>query len=159
MTMYGYQYSITGSFGYEYFAGNQKVCYTSEQIVPRAPVRINGFGHRWISDFDREITHIPGQKLTISDQDTGKPVASLVFNDFFVTELKCGKETVTAIESLSGFEFRRGRRRIAISKRYPKGAQPRELYGTKAPAYFAVDFLENLSREMVLFILALPGLK
>lgn len=76
----GYRYSVTGSFGYDYYSGNEKIYSISSLVMPNSSVNVYGNNSEWVSDFE-ECTICPGLSREVRDKNSDCLIAKIVYKD------------------------------------------------------------------------------
>ncbi|MBQ9156302.1 MAG: hypothetical protein IJ137_05945 [Eubacterium sp.] len=78
----GMHYSGTGLSLYRFSRGNKEICTISEPPLPDNPVFISGFGRKWTSKFNDEITINPWEeRRLVIDDSSGSLVGWISFRD------------------------------------------------------------------------------
>ena len=152
MTIYGYRYSVTGAFGYEFYEQGRRVCAVSELVVPDAQVHMSGWGLSWLSDGGRR--NVPVRPLSIRDHATGRKTAEVVADGCGEYILSCGGEEIVAAEEGDALVYTRGGAVVARRRRAGADEAPRiELYGETTAARFVVEIAETLGDGMRLLLI------
>ena len=159
MILYGYKYSATGIFGYEYYDSGNQICTIGNLVIPNTPTFMFGWKLSWQTGFDRDITIVPGQRLPIINQESKEKEAEIITESFKTYRLSCKAEMVTVVEETGRLVFMNDGIQIAVCRRAGLNEAPSiELYGEVVEARYAVELDSNISKELKLLILAFPSL-
>ncbi len=155
--VYGYRFFRDGRMGCTFLENGREICATSERKAPGAPVFITGRSGAWKTDFDREITRIPGLRLDIRDVGTGETAVELVFLSFTAYVIHCGGEKVISAAHRFGYDYYRDEEPVADCTRDPKDAPVLELFGYRLPACLGITFYEPMDERMKQALITFPS--
>lgn len=159
MLAFGYRFSVTGLFGYEYYNNHGRVCAVGSLVISNPPLSMHGWDLSWRTNFDRDITIVPGQRLPIIENKSERNVAEIITKSFSSYSLCCKSEEVIVTEEKRTLVFRREGIPVATCRRAkPNEASTIDLYGESVNACYAVELLSDVSNELKLLIFSFPSM-
>lgn len=161
MNITGCRRSATGVFGYEYYENNQLLCSLNSLVLPDPPVYIRGMGLELVSEFDRDMTIVPGSRRAVTDRWTGETLFHLVYRNRGQFDILFSSDHVIRVFAADDlYLFRFGPGQVAEMARLTdsRAAAAMECPPDLEP-YFRALLPEQLEPEEILAILSFPMLK
>lgn len=159
MLAFGYRFSVTGVFGCEYFDNHGRICAVESLVIPNPPLSMHGWDLSWRTDFDRDVTIVPGQRLPIKENDSERNVAEIITKSFSSYSLTCKSEEVIVTEEKNTLVFRKDGLSVATCRRAKPNEAPNiDLYGESTKVCYVVELALNVSNELKLLIFSFPNM-
>ncbi len=159
-----YRFSISGEWGYSYYAGTTPLGGTNCQAGTASMVRIIGDDLVWYSRFGVDTELVPGISRRINDNMSGKEVYRLIFwnrNLFEVAAETEGGHVSLNVEERNGMYLfgEPGMPVAAITERITEAEWVPES-GIRMEPVFLTTFFEGAASEgFRMMVLSFPALK
>ncbi len=154
----GYQFSVTGGFGYSFLRGNEEMVTVSSFVIPDPPVTIRGNGNVWESPYFDD-TIIPGVSRHIIDKKTKRVVCKITFIEH--GRYRLNDSVIVYCEKNKSVFYLDDQLIVRISqcreKRLPIPASLDQYYDWLP--YYEVSVFQNIDNELLMLICAFPMLK
>ena len=161
IVLYGYKFSVTGAYGYEYFTKGEHICTVGESFIPdRSFMGMAGWSMSWgYTSYHSSSNLEPSQqddgivRTPIIDHETEIMVAEYITVNARQHVLSCDGVEIFIEKKENSTVYRQGNTVIAIRRRAVAQEAPvMELYGEHTPAYYAVELRQDISDKIKLLI-------
>lgn len=120
---------------------------------------MHGWDLSWRTDFDRDVTIVPGQRLPIIDKESERNVAEIITKSFSCYALSCKSGKVIVTEEKSTLVFSKDGLSVATCRRAKPNEAPNiDLYGESAKVCYVVELAADVSNELKLLIFSFPNM-
>ena len=165
--IYGFRYSVTGVFGYDYYSDGKKVCTATSMVMPSPPVRINGFDKSLYSEFDQEKTIDEGVSRIVYDERAHE-LFRVIYRDYgeyeilmnrsgFSFNVCCGGRTLCFYSEREIITLLQKIPKKIFSMRFPFVKDPD--YADSVDAFYTAEFLPDTDKDVMMAILSFPMLR
>ena len=161
IVLYGYKFSVTGAYGYEYFIKGEHICTVGESFAPdRSFKGMAGWSMSWGYTSYHPNSNLesvqPDDRIVrtpIIDHETQKMVAEYIRVDDKQHILSCDGVEIFIDKQDNITIYRKGNTVVAIRRHAIAPEAPvMELYGERTQAYYAVELGQDISDKIKLLI-------
>lgn len=156
-----YRLSGTGVWVYEFFdAARNRIGSVGSEIAPVAPIRINGDGFSWYSQFNMDNTIVPGTGRQVKDSRTGAELYRVIYWRPGLYQIRHTDGTSMQVEIREGrYLFGNPLEPVTAMTLRIESADWKPSYAVDVRPWFRTVIYEDISPEETLTLLSFPALR